>query len=107
MVFLFAVRAFTEMTQYLLNLPGTENLYVLSERFSQDPLENYFGQQRGRGGRNDNPTVSRCLENASALRVQKSAAMNPVRGNCREKRHLSPKDMEEALQPLQKRKRHH
>ena len=37
---------------------------ILSESFSQDPLENYFGQQRARGGRSDNPTVqesAQCL----------------------------------------------
>ena len=27
---------------------------VLTERFSQDPLENYFGRQRSIGGRKDN-----------------------------------------------------
>ena len=30
--------------------------YVLTERFYQDPLENYFGRQRSLGARKDNPT---------------------------------------------------
>ena len=30
--------------------------YVLTERFCQDPLENYFGKQRSSGARKDNPS---------------------------------------------------
>ena len=29
----------------------------LTERFSQDPLENYLGRQRYIGGRKDNPAI--------------------------------------------------
>ena len=57
--------------------------------FSQDPLENYFGQQRARGGRSDNPTVQRSLHDAfCALRVLKSMALDQVRGNSQRKRRL-------------------
>ena len=31
--------------------------YVLTERFSQDLLENYFGRQRSFGGRKNNPKI--------------------------------------------------
>ena len=31
--------------------------YILSERFCQDYLENYFGKPRAIGRRSDNPTV--------------------------------------------------
>lgn len=89
-----------------MNLPDAGDLFLLSERFSQDPLENYFGQQRSRGGRCDNPTVTRCLQNANALKIQRSIALDPVRGNSRrKKRELTENDVKEALQPLQKRKR--
>ncbi len=44
------VMSFVEMAKYLLS--QGDGLYVLSKRFSQDPIENYFGQQRARGGRN-------------------------------------------------------
>ena len=43
-----------ECTQYLLR-NGVD--YVLSERFSQGALANYFGQQRSLGRRKDNPTL--------------------------------------------------
>ena len=75
--------SFVEITKYLLSQPkdSDQKLYVLSERISQDPLENYFGKQRARGGRNENPNLQQCLHNAAALRVQKSMALEPVRGN--------------------------
>ena len=37
-----------EATQFLL---GHQVKYVLTERFGQDPLENWFGRQRSRYGR--------------------------------------------------------
>ena len=97
----FIVKSFIEMTKFLLTKnPGG---FFLSERISQDPLENYFGKQRARGGRNDNPTMQQCLHNAAAIRVQKSLATNPIHGNC--KRNLV--DCEEVVDdtPLPKRKR--
>ena len=43
-----------ECIQFLLN-SGVD--YVLTERFCQDPLENYFGQQRAINRRKDNPNL--------------------------------------------------
>jgi len=77
-----------EVVRYLTNLPGVTGQYVLSECFSQDPLENYFGQLRACGGRCENPTVKASLESAQSLRVQGSLAMEPVRGNSSRKRRL-------------------
>ena len=90
------------MTEYLLS--QGEDLFLLSERISQDPLENYFGQQRARGGRNEHPDLQQCLHNAAALRVQKSMALNPVRGNCKRKRCYDEKHVINET-PLPKRKR--
>ena len=97
------VRSFVEMTKYLLS---QGDVTFLSERISQDPLENYFGQQRARGGRNENPTMQQCLHNAAAIRVQKSLATDPVRGNCSRKRRLYG-DQQPSIDstPLPKRKR--
>ena len=106
MLSFLAVNSFVELAQYLLS-DNTGNLFLLSERLSQDPLENYFGQQRARGGRNENPSLQQCLYNAAAIRVQKSSATDPVRGNCRRKVRIygeeSP-DIDDT--PLPKRKRH-
>ena len=79
--------------------------YVLSECFSQDPLENYFGQLRARGGRCENPTVQASLESAQSLRVQGSLAMQPVRGNSSRKRRLFHGQEIIDETPLPKRRR--
>ena len=73
------MNSFIEMTKYLLSTHS--DLYLLSERFSQDCLENYFGKQQAKGGRNENPNLHQCLVNAAALRVQGSVSLDPVRGN--------------------------
>ena len=43
-----------ELSKFLLNAGCP---YVLTERFCQDPLENYFGRQRFMGHRKDNPSL--------------------------------------------------
>lgn len=35
-----AVKSFTKVTRYLLSLPEVQGHYLLSENFSQDPIEN-------------------------------------------------------------------
>ena len=57
-------------------------------------------------GRNENPTLQQCLNNASALRIQKSLVTNPVWRNCSRKRHLY-KERAIDTTPLPKRKKAH
>ncbi len=100
--YFITVKSFVEMTRYLLTIDSS--LFLLSERVSQDPLEHYFGKQRGCGGRNENPTLDQCIKNAPALRMQKSFVLNPVRGNCRRKRFLTEiQEVDDT--PLPKRKK--
>ena len=60
------------MGQYLLGIDGVT--FLLSERFTQDPVESFFGQQRQKGGGSENPTVHQFTYNTSSLRVQRSTA---------------------------------
>ena len=53
--------------------------YILSERFSQDDLENYFGKQRTTGRRYDNPTVCDFGYNDNTDKSQVS--VRPIVGN--------------------------
>ena len=53
--------------------------YVLSERFCQDDLENYFGRQRAIGRRKDNPTVRDAGYNDNTIKSQFS--VRPIAGN--------------------------
>ena len=102
---IYLVKSFVELTRYLLNLPCTAGHYLLSEHFSQDPLENYFGQQRARGGYSHNPTMQACIASAQSLRVQGSMAMVPVWGNSSRKKRLFSKEVIDHT-PLPKRPRH-
>ena len=56
-------------------LAQKEGRFLLSEWFDQDPLESFFGQQRARGGRSDNPNVATFLHNAHAIRIQRTMAI--------------------------------
>ena len=64
------VYSFTEMVPILLRLNGAQ--YVYSERFCQNSLEIFFGKQRERGRRNDNPTADQFFHNSTAISIGKS-----------------------------------
>ena len=58
--------------------------YVLTERFCQDPLENYFGKQRSSGARKDNPSLYDFGYNDNTIRNQN--VFKPIAtGNVRDK----------------------
>ena len=89
----------SEMIRFLLSHEKVK--FVLTKRFNQDPLENFFGQQRARGQRNDNPSVSQFLENTQALMLQKSLAVGGS-SSIRKRKEMS--DLIPSLsQPLPKR----
>ena len=48
--------------------------YVLTERFMQDVLEDYFGHQRAKGGRSDNPTAQQFGYNDLTIASQRDIA---------------------------------
>lgn len=73
-----SVLSHVEAIQFLLK-QGFE--YVLSERFMQDILEDYFGHQRARGGgRSDNPTAQQFGYNDLTITTQRDIAP-VIRGN--------------------------
>ena len=100
--FFSAVHSFVEMVPCLLSVPEVE--YILSERLCQDPLESFFGKQRAAGGRCDNPTVEQFCKNTVSLRLQGSAALEPLRGNCGKR--LVQNSNVDLNVPLPKRARH-
>ena len=94
-----------ELVEYVFTIPGVT--VFLSNRICQDPLENFFGQQRQRGRVNENPNVSEFVKNTQALRVVNSSCAT-VRGNCRgarKKKNDAPLEVENT--PLRKRKTKH
>ena len=52
--FVISVHSHVDVIKFLLS-EGFK--YVLTERFMQDVLEDYFGHQREKGRRSDNPTA--------------------------------------------------
>ena len=58
------VNSIIEATQFLLQ---HQVKYVLTERFCQDPLENYLGIQRSLGLRKDNPSMADFGYNDNAI----------------------------------------
>ena len=52
--------------------------YLLSEVFSQDPLEAYFSKQRHKGGSCDNPDVKQFYYNTISL-VQQGEVYNDLK----------------------------
>ena len=72
-----SVHSLVEAIKFLLT-NGFE--YVLSERFMQDVLEDYFGHQRSKGRRADNPNAMEFGYNDLAIAVQRDIAP-VVRGN--------------------------
>lgn len=69
--FKITVYSVNEATKFLLS-EGME--YVLTERFCQDPVEEYFGNQRKLGRRNDNPDVYSFGYNDNSIRIQRTVS---------------------------------
>ena len=98
---LVTVKSFVELTEYVFKIPGVK--FFLSERISQDPLENFFGCQRQRGRTGENPNVDQFCKNTQALRVINSVCAHVPRGNCRGRRNVI--DIKKESKALPKRRR--
>ena len=96
-----AVKSSIELSRLLLSKPGVQ--YLFSKRFTQDPLESFFGCQRSCGGWRDNHSVQQFLDGTVSLRVQGAVALKQIQGNC-QKRPLD-KDLSIDNTPLPKWKR--
>ena len=102
------VHSFVSIVEYVYSIPGVKEnkIALLSRNLCQDPLENYFGCQRQRGGTSDNPNAAEFGYNTQALRIINSFCRGPIRGNCRlplGKENTSP-EFDSA--PLPKRHKH-
>ena len=98
-----SVNSFTELGPKLLKVPGVN--YILSEVFSQDPLERYFSRQRHRGGSNDNPTAFQVPFNASTLIQQQRIYKDLKTMNVTSVVEHDEPYLESVCQPLKKRHR--
>ena len=76
--------------------------YVLTERFCQDTLEEYFGNQRKLGRRSDNPDVRLFGYNDNEIRTQRSISCQS--GNTRGRKDRSEAWVNVSNDPLSKKK---
>jgi hypothetical protein len=98
--FKITVHSHIEVIRFLL-AQGFQ--YVLSERFMQDVLEDYFGHQRAKGGRSDNPNAQQFGYNDLTIAAQRDIAP-VVRGNVGG-RFEKKKWQEVSNEPVRKRKK--
>lgn len=98
-----SVRSAVDVIKFLLN-EGVE--FVLTERFCQDDVEEYFGFQRAQGRRSDNPTVAEFGYNDNRIAILRDIAPAIAEGNV-SGRHSGKarKWSNVSEEPLPKRKR--
>lgn len=86
------VTSFVELSKLLLEEYRDKKLFLLSEHFTQDPLEEHFSRQRRRGGCNENPTLQQFGDQEVSLNVMRSEMIRDLRGNV-SKRQGKPLDV--------------
>jgi hypothetical protein len=89
-----------EATKFLLD-EGME--YVLTERFCQDSVEEYFGNQRNLGRRNDNPDIRTFGYNNNTIMVQRAVSCQS--GNTRGRKDRNKAWVNISDDPVPKKKR--
>ncbi|XP_066914303.1 uncharacterized protein [Clytia hemisphaerica] len=77
-VWRITINSFIELTKKLI---GEGARFVLSEKFTQDPLEEHFGRHRRKGGCNENPNYYEFKKNELILDVMDSELISDLRGN--------------------------
>ena len=75
---------------------------MLSEKLTQDPIETFFGKQRVARGCSDNPSVNQFCLNTVSLRVQHSAALEPIHSNCGKRQCSTISNVKDLEIPLPK-----
>ena len=80
--------------------------YFLSEKLSQDPVEEYFSKQRSKRGPDENPTVEMFNRNALGLNIARDDLIRVMNGNTRGRdREIVVPDVNDMSQlPTKKRK---
>lgn len=100
LVLIITVLSFCELGPKILKMDGVR--YLLSEVFSQDPLEAYFSRQRHKGGSCDNPTVQQFHYNTVSLAQQGAIYRDLKTMNVKASSYTSRADCDA---PLEKRRK--
>ena len=100
--FEITIHSAIECTKFLLQ-EGME--FVLTERFCQDPVEEYFGNQRKLGRRSDNPDIHQFGYNANTIRIQRSVSFQSGNTRGRKDKRRQWEQVTDAKLPCRKRKK--
>jgi len=95
------VKSFVTLSKELLQIEGVK--FILSEKFSQDPLEEHFAKQRRKGGCNDNPTLEQFGRQELVLNVMNSNLITELRGNSNRNQDLNLTALDNRKLPKKKR----
>ena len=77
--------------------------FLLSEKFSQDPLKKHFARHRRMGGCNDNPTQVQFTQQEIALNVIRSNFISDLRENTEDRqRNREPLKVDDMRLPKQR-----
>ncbi|PFX21307.1 Transposable element P transposase [Stylophora pistillata] len=98
--FKLTVSSAIEATKFLLE-EGME--FVLTERFCQDPLEEYFGKQRQLGRRSDNPDIHKFGYNSNTIRIQRSISCQSGNTRGRKEKERAWEQVTDAKLPCRKK----
>ena len=79
--------------------------FALTEKFSQDPLEEHFARPQFKGGSNENPTLRQFQDQELALNVMRSELITPMRWNTSGKQQARQKLNVNDVRELPKKKR--
>ena len=87
-VYSYTVLSFVEIVKELLSDCNLQQCYILSGKFNQDLLENFFGKVRQSGGWSGNPSANTVEDATNSIRLQTSSVMGEVRGTPTVRRRL-------------------
>ena len=100
--FEISVHSAVEVTKVLLQ-EGME--FVLTERFCQDPVEEYFGSQRKLGRRSDNPDIRTFEYNSNTIRIQRTVSCQSGNTRGRKDKRRSWEQVTDAKLPCRKKQK--
>ena len=100
--FQISVKSTIECTKFLL-AEGMQ--YVLTERFCQDPVEEFFGQQRQLGRRSDNPDIRTFGYNSNTIRIERSISCQSGNTRGRKDKKKAWAEVTDEKLPCRKKKR--
>ena len=75
------MNSFVVLAKKLLYQYRDKNMFLLSEKLSQDPLEERFSVQRRQGGSSDNPTLEQFQDQELVINIMKSGLITDLKSN--------------------------